>query len=231
MRGLSFLALLFPLAAFAAQPIELSQEQFKMFRHWQKAMEDPQVQKIKPSARNAAIARDARYKLKDLEEAIAKGEAAGDLKAICEGNLKEALGQGAVAGRVGKIDVDISEPHAVAYVEWQNENVTQLEEEASFVAAVTARQCPIVSTIQVWAQDKASPKTRVFQALISRDAAARINIERARDFADTRYIRLFEQVKNVAKGDTFETTATTGAGAASGAATPANAEPAAGTKG
>lgn len=212
MRRLSFLFVLLPVAAFASQPIEMTQHEFKMYRHWQKAMQDPQVEKIKPAKRNAAIARDAHFKLKDMEEAIAKGDAAGDLKAACTENLKEALAQGPVAGRVGKIDVDLSEPHGIAYVEWQNENVTQLEEEASFVAATTAKQCPVISTITVWAQDKANPKSRVFQALISRDAAARIKTERAKDFADTMYIRLFEQVKNIAKGDTFDVNST-GSGA------------------
>ncbi len=192
-----------PALAFAAQPIELTRDEFKMFRHWQNAMQDPRVEKIAPEKRNAAIAKDARFKQKEMEAAIAKGEAAGDLKAICSANLKEAL-EGALAGRVGTIEVDTDEPHAIAYVQWMNENVTQLEEEASLVAANAAKACPIVSTITLWAQDVANPKVRVFQALISEAAASRINIERAKDFADTRYIRLFEDVKNIAKGDVFD---------------------------
>ena len=65
----------------------------------------------------------------------------------------------------------------------------------------TGGACPILSTIQVWAQDKATPKVRVFQALISSSAAAKINAEKAKDFAQTRYIRLFEKLKSVANGD------------------------------
>jgi len=203
MRRLSLLLAALPAITFAAEPVQMTQEEFKMFRHWQKAMKDPQVEKIPEGKRNAAIAKDARFKLKDMEKAIAVGEAEGDLKAKCEANVKEAL-ESAIAGQVGTVEVDISEPHAVAYVQWNNGNVTQLEEEASLVAAHTAKACPIVSTITVWAQDTANPKTRVFEALISRSAASKINIERAKDFADTRYIRLFEKVKNVAKGDTFD---------------------------
>lgn len=208
-RLLSFALVVLPAVALARQPIELSQEEFKMFRHWQKAMNDPRVEKIKPGKRNAAIAKDAKFKLKAMEAAVAKGEAAGDLKAKCEENLNEGLGE-KFAGRVGKIIVDTDEPHAVAYVQWHNENIAQLEEEASLAASIAAAECPIVSTITVYAQDKANPKSRVFQALISRSAASKINAGRAKDFADTRYIRLFENVKSIANGDTFAPDGTPG---------------------
>lgn len=201
MRSLILALALLPAASFAGQPLELTQEEFKMFRHWQKAMQDPRVEKMAPAKRNPAIARDARFKLKEMEAAVAKGEAAGDLKATCEANIKEALGGTELAGRLGMIDVDLSEPHGVAYVQWMNQSQGQLEEEASVAAVGAAKACPIVSTITVWAQDANAPKTRVFQALISQSAAARINEERIKDFADTRFIRLFQGVKNVAQGD------------------------------
>ena len=38
-------------------------------------------------------------------------------------------------------------------------------------------------------------------ALISQGSAKRINVEKVKDFAATRYIKLFEKVKNVANGD------------------------------
>lgn len=189
------------LPAVAAEPIALTVDEFKMYRHYQLALEDPRVQKMKPEVRMGAIAKDAGFKLKELQKAIERAEAAGDVKAQCETNVREALSSGALAGRVGKLQVDLSSPHAVAYVQWLNENPAQLEEEASLAAALTAKGCPILSTIQVWAQDKANPSARVFQALISASAAAKIKPERAKDFGDTRYIRLFEKVKSVAAGD------------------------------
>jgi hypothetical protein len=185
----------------ASEPIGLSQEDFKMYRHYQQAMEDPRVQKMKPEKQHAAIASDAHYKLKDMEAAIAKAEAAGDFKAKCEANIKEALDATELKGRVGKVDVDISEPHAVAYVQWLNEAPDKLAYEATIAAAHTNQSCSILSTIQVWAQDRANPKSRVFQALISSSAAAKISADKAKDFAQTRYIRLFEKLKSVANGD------------------------------
>jgi hypothetical protein len=187
--------------AFAGEPVELTAEEFKMYRHHQQALEDPRVQKLKPESRDAAIARDAKYKLKDMQKAIERAEAAGDFKAKCEASIKEAVSVGKLKDRVGKVEVDISEPHAVAYVQWLNESPEKLAIEASLVAAHTNAACPILSTIQVWAQDKANQKARVFQALISSSAAAKINAEKAEDFAQTRYIRLFEKLKSVANGD------------------------------
>jgi hypothetical protein len=184
-----------------ADPLELSLDEFKMYQHYRNAVEDPRVQAMKPDARLPAIAKDAGFKLKELQKAITRGEAAGDLKAKCESSIRGALGSGDLKDRVGKVEVDTSDPHAVAYVQWLNENPAVLSQEASFAAAVTEASCPILSTIQVWAQDKAKPQTRVFQALISGSAAAKIKPERAKDFAETRYIRLFEKVKSVAAGD------------------------------
>ncbi len=202
--------LLVPL--LAAAPVDLTADEFKMYRHYQLAMKDPRVEKMKPERRLSAIAKDAGYKLKDLEKAIARAEAAGDVKAACEAGAKEAIEGGELQGRVGKVDVDTSDPHAVAYVQWLNEAPAQLEEEAAWVAAQTAQACPIVSTIQVWAQDKANPSARLFQALISREAAKRIAPEKAKEFADTRYLRLFEKVKSVNAGDDLsQATATPGA--------------------
>jgi hypothetical protein len=201
MRLFPSIALLCAVRALGAEPIELTQDEFKMYRHYQQAMEDPRVQKLKDDKRPAAIANDAHYKLKDLEKAIERAEAAGDFRAKCEGNIKEALSKGELGGRLGKVEVDITEPHAVAYVQWMNEAPEKLSVEASLIAAHTNAACPILSTIQVWAQDKAAPKVRVFQALISSSAAAKINTEKVKDFAQTRYIRLFEKLKSVANGD------------------------------
>ena len=194
-------AVLFSAAAFGSEPVDLTLDEFKMYRHYLNAMEDPRVQKMKPDARMPAIAKDAKYKLPALKKAIERAEAAGDVKGKCEGNIKEALGKGAIAGRVSKVDVDTSEPHAVAYVKWLNEDLAKLPVEASIAAALTSGACPVLSTITVWAHDKARQDMRVFEGLISSANAARIAPDKAKDFAETRYLRLFEKVKNAAKGD------------------------------
>ena len=110
--------------------------------------------------------------------------------------MREAVDAAPFGGRISKVTLDTSEAHAVAYIQWLNENATLLEEEAAIVANRGAKACPIASSIQVWANDKANPRTRLFQALISRPAAQKIDPDRAKDFAQTRYIKLFEKVKN-----------------------------------
>ena len=189
----------FPLAA--SEPIALSRDEFKMYRHYQAAIADPRVQKMKPEARVAAIARDSKYKLKELVAVIARGDEAGDLKARCESNLKEALEGTELRGRLGRLEADLTEEHGVAYVQWMNEKQEVLPIEASIAAATAVQACPLVSTIQVWAMDKASPRTRVFQGLIGASSAANIKVDKAKDFATTRYLRLFEKVKSVTNGD------------------------------
>lgn len=202
MRRLVFAILVvFAVPVFAGEALGLTEDEFKMFQHYKIALTDARVQAMKPEARAAAIAKDAGFKLKDLQKAIEKGEAAGDVKAKCEANLKEALATGELAGRIGRLEVDTSAAHAVAYVQWFNEEQKNLPVEASFAAAKSAEACPIASTITVWAQDKAAPKMRVFQALVSSASARRINVERVKDFAETRYLKLFEKVKSVANGD------------------------------
>lgn len=188
-------------AALGSEPVELTVDEFKMYRHYLNAMEDPRVQKMKPDARLPAIAKDAKYKLPALKQAIARAEAAGDVKAKCEANIKEALAKGAVAGRISRVEVDAQEPHAVAYVQWLNEDLGKLPVEASVTAALTGGACPVLSTITVWAHDKARQDMRVFEGLISASNAARISVDKAKDFAETRYLRLFEKVKNAAAGD------------------------------
>lgn len=198
---LASVLLLVSSAAYAKAEIGLSSEEFKMFRQYQNALEDPRVQKIKPGARLAAIAKDAGFKLKELEAAIRRGEAAGDVKALCEANLAELVGKGPMGNRVGKVEVDTTDPHAVAYVEWTNEDPGQREEEASLLAAEAAEACPIVSTIQVLAHDRANPKGCALLRRISLNAARNIQVAKVKDFADTRYFRLFEIVKDASGND------------------------------
>ncbi|MBL8915642.1 MAG: hypothetical protein JNM17_33395 [Archangium sp.] len=192
---------MFSLSSFAAEPLGLTEDEFKMYQHYKRALADERVQAMKPELRLKAIAKDAGYKPKDLQAAIDKGEAAGDVKAKCESNLKEVFASGELAGRIGKLEVDTEQAQAVAYVQWFNEEQKNLAIEASFAAARAAEACPIASTVRVWAQDKGAPKMRVFQALVSSGSARRINVDKVKDFAETRYLKLFEKVKSVTNGD------------------------------
>lgn len=192
---------LLPLVARSAETVELTEDEFRMFRHTKLALEDPRVQAMKPQARLAAIARDAGFKLKDLQKAMDRGDAAGDVKAKCEANVKEALAATPLKDRLGRVEVDTDAPHAVIYVQWFNEETKDLWVEACTAAVSVANVCPIAATVTVYANDKAAKDARVFQALISATGARRINAEKVAEYAETRYLKLFEKVKSVTKGD------------------------------
>ncbi|MER2565245.1 MAG: hypothetical protein ABTQ32_31260 [Myxococcaceae bacterium] len=192
---------LLPTTAFSMEKVELTEEEFKMFRQATLALADPRVQAMKPEARLPAIAKDAGFKLKDLQKAMERAEAAGDVKAKCEANVKEALAGTDLKDKLGRLEVDTDAPHAVIYVQWFNEEAKDLAVQACTAAVTVANVCPIAATVTVYANDKAAPKSRVFQALISNQGARRINAEKVKDYAETRYMKLFEKVKSVANGD------------------------------
>jgi hypothetical protein len=187
--------------ALAVEPLGLTEEEFKMYQQYKAASADDRVQAMKPAARLPAIAKDAGLKLKDLQRAVEKGDAAGDVKAKCEANLKEVLSASDLSSQVGRLELDTSAAQAVAYVQWFNEKPENVVVEASLAASKAAEACPVASTIAVWAQDKSNPKARVFQALISGGGAGRIKADKVKDFAETRYLKLFEKVKNAHAGD------------------------------
>lgn len=198
---------LFPLVvfvampAFAAEPLGATEDEFNMYLHYKLAIDDSRVQAMKPEVRVSAIAKDAGYKIKDLQAAIAKVEAAGDLKGKCEANLKETFGKTELAGRTGRLEVDTTGDHAIAIIQWFNEEQKNLPLEAAYAAARAAEACPVLTTVTVQAQDKAAPRLRVFQAIVSTASARRINIDKVKDYGETRYLKLFEKVKSVANGD------------------------------
>lgn len=201
MRLCALLIAACSLSALASEPLTCTEDELKMYLHYKLALADARVQAMKPEARLPAIAKDASYKLKDLQSAITRVEAAGDVKAKCEANLKESFATGALAGRTLKLEVDTSGDYAIAFVQWANEEQQNLGPEASYAARVAADACPIATTVKVWAQDKAAPKQRVFQAVVSTASARRISLDKVKDFGATRYMKLFEKVKSVANGD------------------------------
>ena len=211
MRLIPFSLVLFvAVPALASEPLGATEDEFKMYLHYKLAMADSRVQAMKPEARLPAIAKDASYKLKDLQQAIAHVEAAGDLKGKCEANLKETFGNTELAGKTGRLEVDTSGDYAIAVVQWFNEEPKNLPLEAAYAAARAAEACPIATTVTVWAHDKAAPKQRLFQAVVSTASARRISIDKVKDYGETRYLKLFEKVKSVANGDDLSAVAETG---------------------
>ncbi len=178
----------------AAGELPMTADEFALWRDYSDALTDERVVKLKEKERLPAIARNFHVPEKKLRDAVRKGEQFGpEMGADAEREARQALAGTAVSARIKELKYDTSHSHVVAYVTWLVDRPDQVEEEASLVAARCAKQVPLAKTMSVRVVD-ATDKA-VFSALISREAALRINEARIAEFADTRFIRLFEKVE------------------------------------
>jgi len=182
-----------------ATPVDMTAEQYKLYKDYQAALDDPRVKKMPESKRIGAIAHNFHTSEKNLKEAISKGEAlGGGVEKKCEKEVSAQLATSGLKGKVGDVKVDATDGHVVTYVEWRNDDGAKLEEEAATVALLASKAAPITSTVALWAKDPSGRK--VFEAKISADAASRFSQDRIAMFARARYIRVFEDVKNAYTG-------------------------------
>lgn len=196
-------------AAFGAEDAraagaDVTGEDYRLFCGYLDALEQPKVKAIKSEKkRDQRIARMAKLSVKKLKAAVEKVEKLG---ATCDevGKKMEADAlvelKKALPGRVAVYQLDYSDPdHVVALLTWKGGDKKQLEEEAALVAKTISDASPIVRTIAVrgvnpLVQDSTADEATWFEAKITRDRAARIDPKSIKDFADTRYIRLFDNV-------------------------------------
>lgn len=184
-----------------ATPPAVSAGEFKLYKDYLGALTDERVQKMAEAKRLPAIARNFKVAETALRTAVERAEKAGpDVGRQCEAEVRSVADEGPLKGRLTSVQVDDSEAHVVTYVSWKNEDGDLLEEEASWAAIAVSKGAPITSTIALWAVD-ASTGQKVFEAKISAEAAARFSPARIPMFAQTRYIRIFEDVRNLYKGN------------------------------
>jgi hypothetical protein len=200
------LSLCTPALTARADGIDLTEEQFKTYHDYLEALQDPRVEKVKPADRLTKIAHNFHITVPKLKEAIEKGERYGDLKAIataCEAAIRESLKGTAIDGRIMYLQVDTREGHVVTYVAWKVGKPEALEQEACLVAVRVRKAAPISADLRLWAaepgKDPDNPANRIFDGMISGEAAGKIQEQRIGDFASTRYIKLFEQLRENGK--------------------------------
>ncbi|HUB08557.1 MAG TPA: hypothetical protein VMB50_16240 [Myxococcales bacterium] len=181
-----------------ADHVDMTEAQFKLFHDYLDALKDPRVERMKSSKRLPAIARNFGVPVRKLEAAIHKGEELGGVQAIaksCQDEVAQEVQGTPLEGRLGDVRVDASDSHVVTYVSWKADKPEALEQEASLLAVRVKRAVPITADIRLWATDPASADHKMFDAMITGEAAGRIQEARIADFAATRYIKLFEHVK------------------------------------
>jgi hypothetical protein len=196
MRWLCLVAVLLtlPFGRTARAESSITADEFALWRDYKDALTDPRVTKLKEKDRIPAISRNFKVPEKKLRDAIKKGDEFGEQVGPDEEKaVREALGATSVAGRLKEVKVDAANSHVVAYVTWAVDKPEQVNKEACVVAVKCAGGAAIARTISVRVVDGAEHD--VFKALISREAALRITESRINDFADTRFIKLFEKVE------------------------------------
>jgi hypothetical protein len=187
----------------SAATVELGEEEFRLYCGYLDASTDPAMAKLKPAARDEKIAKKAKVKPKVLQDAVAKGEAAGpSCDAIAkrvDSDVKAALDT-ALAGRISFYELDASDPtHVVVRVAWLGIDKKKLLEEASLVAATVIKEAPMVKTLALRgvdpsAADKNADEAGWFDAKISGLNARRIDVPKIWEYATTRYRRLFDGI-------------------------------------
>ncbi len=202
--GLLAFALALPLvSAPALAAPDLEEEDFRVYCGYLDALEDEKVKKLKPKQREQRIAKMAKMAPKKLAASVKKGQEVGatcdEIGKHYEEKLKKSLAE-VMPGRIDLFVFDWDDPsHVVAAVRWKGGDKQQLEEEAALLALTLATGAPIIRTIAVrgvnpLAADRESDDAVWFEGKINRQRASRIEKERIKDFADTRYIRLFDNV-------------------------------------
>ena len=198
MLRLSSLAVLLlaltPKAARAEGALTITRPQYRLFKEYEDALRDERVQKLKDKERLPAIAHNFKIKEKDLREAVALGEQQASQVEGVEGSaLKSAFQGSALQGRTGELRVDASKGHVVTYVQWFNADPALLDQEACLAAERAVTAAPLTGTVFLYANDAAKKDQKIYSSLISAENAARIKEDQIHDFAQTRYVRLFEK--------------------------------------
>lgn len=181
-----------------AEEVDMTEVQFKLFHDYLDALKDARVQKLRADRRLPAIAHNFGVPLGKLKAAIEKGKSLGGVEAIsksCQEAIERSFQGTPLEGRVSEVRVDAADSHVVTYVAWRSEKPEALEQEAALLAARVEKAAPISADIKLWATDPANSDHKLFDAVITGEAAGRIREARIPDFAATRYIKLFEHVK------------------------------------
>lgn len=195
---LPFFALAMGSPASAGEPLD--PQEFRLYCGYLTEIQDEKVQRAKPARRINMIARKARVKPAKLRSIVERGEQYGDdcaqIMKAGEKTIMAALQETRVKGRVEFVEVSGAEwDQIVVRVRWKGGEDRHLEEEAATIAYETYASFPMVSELGVAAYNPADPSSNWFEGIISHSRLSNIQKSRIDTFADTRYIRLFDNRK------------------------------------
>lgn len=181
-------------AIASAGDVNVTREEFMAVSEFKALKQNPKNAKAADAKLKQQASKTAGLKPEQFDAAQKKVDDFGDqLGKKAEAALKARLEASIVAKRVGTVVVDVSQAHVVVGVSWKQGNVLDLEDEAATVAGIVKEEVPFVSTLAVWATEGADKK--VFSAKIGHTPMQNINLAKIKDYAKTRYIKFFEEVK------------------------------------
>lgn len=180
-----------------ASAASISRDDFKIYLETRDALSDERVQAM-PEARRLREIAKRNFKLSEpaLQAILDRVEAEGGEKGVAEEAKKaieEALAATALKDRILEVRVDTASPHVVAYIKWTGAPDKVLEE-AVLVALKAGSASQVPSTLQVWSVDESGKD--LWLAKIGADRTRNIREDRIEDWAETRYVRLFEVERN-----------------------------------
>lgn len=199
------LALLLSVPAGAESTLgDVEGEDYRLFCGYMDALQDPKIEKLKGKARDKKIAKMAKMDVKKLMKSVdklkSKGATCDEVGKIAETESTKAV-KDAVQGRILVYVLDYTDPsHVVASVTWMAMDKKKVVQEAAAIAKVLADSAPITKTIALRAvapgtKDPNDEASIWFEAKSARARAKNIDPDRIKDFADSRYIRLFDGVR------------------------------------
>ena len=183
-----------------AGELPMTLEEFKLWRDYQAALDDPRVQKLPEARRLGAIAKNFKVKEGELSAAVEKGAAHGEAIAkLAEEAIRASLADTDLGPRLKSVRVDTSAAHVVTYLVWKAAKTDNFstDKEVCLAAARARGASPVTSTFKFEVLDSVAGTVKVFEGLISRSAAGRIREASIVDFASTRYLKLFEKVERI----------------------------------
>ncbi len=181
-----------------AEKVDLSEDEFKIYHQYLDALSDKRVEKLKPAQRLPAIAKNFKLSVPKLKAVVDKGSKWASLEAMgkdAEDAIRDGVAGTPLAGRLDHVQVDVGNEHVVAYVSWTAADLDKLEEEAVLLALRVKRAAPLSADLRLWAEDPKDKEHKVFDGLITGEAAGRFKEDHLADFAKTRYLKVFQTAK------------------------------------
>ncbi len=182
----------------------LSADDYRVFCGYEDALKDPKIAKLSASKQWLKVAKMAKMKKSALQTAVKNAQAVGDscaaigkkMSAQYEQAIKKVL-----PGRVQWAQLDVSDPaHIVAGVRWVGGDKKKLVEEATLLAVKMHETAQFSKTLALRAvvpgEKAGSENPRIwYEATMASERAKNIDPKRIKDFANSRYSRLFDGVK------------------------------------